>query len=279
MKAGDEMKQTFPIFIVLLSLLLLSSCNNRKDLTLNVPKETSVSIKKDIPATFIPQEMSIVAAGDSLTQGVGDSTGKGGYIPYLSNLLKQENGIGEVNIQNFGVRGNNSEQLLEKIQTSEVKEAISNADMVILTIGGNDIMKVVKENISDLQLEDFDNQMKEFETNLFDVLKSIKKENPDTSIVLVGVYNPFSKWFSNIQEMNQVVEEWNEIGENIIKLYEHTYFVSIADIFFTDQDDLLYKDYFHPNDKGYELIGEEIYKTINEAVSEILASKMAVQVN
>ncbi|MED4038586.1 SGNH/GDSL hydrolase family protein [Niallia taxi] len=264
----------FTLIISIITLLLLSSCGNNTSFQKNNGKETVLAMKQEVPESFVSEELNVVAAGDSLTQGVGDSTGTGGYVPYLQKLFQQEQGIGTVTINNYGVKGNRTDQLLKKIKSAEVKQSISDADMVILTIGGNDIMKVVRDHISNLQLDDFTPQMKTFETNLYNVLREIRKDNQQAAIVLVGVYNPFTKWFADVDEMNDIVTEWNRTGENILTLYDNTYFVPIEQIFTETTENLLYTDYFHPNDKGYKLIADEIYTKVKEnAIGEILATK------
>lgn len=264
----------FTLIISIITLLLLSSCGNNTSFQKNNEKETVLTMKQEVPESFVSEELNVVAAGDSLTQGVGDSTGTGGYVPYLQKLFQQEQGIGTVTINNYGVKGNRTDQLLKKIKSAEVKQSISDADMVILTIGGNDIMKVVRDHISNLQLDDFTPQMKTFETNLYNVLREIRKDNQQAAIVLVGVYNPFTKWFADVDEMNDIVTEWNRTGENILTLYDNTYFVPIEQIFTDTTENLLYTDYFHPNDKGYKLIADEIYTKVKEnAIGEILETK------
>ncbi|TRZ37828.1 GDSL family lipase [Niallia circulans] len=264
----------FTLIISIITLLLLSSCGNNTSFHKNNGKETVLAMKQEVPESFVSEELNVVAAGDSLTQGVGDSTGTGGYVPYLQKLFQQEQGIGTVTISNYGVKGNRTDQLLKKIKSAEVKQSISDADMVILTIGGNDIMKVVRDHISNLQLDDFTPQMKTFETNLYNVLREIRKDNQQAAIVLVGVYNPFTKWFADVDEMNDIVAEWNRTGENILTLYDNTYFVPIEQIFSDTTENLLYTDYFHPNDKGYKLIADEIYTKVKEtAIGDILATK------
>ncbi|MGP7815965.1 SGNH/GDSL hydrolase family protein [Niallia sp. 01092] len=271
------MKKSSLFLIICLSLLLATSCSKDAVLQYNGVKETMVVNKENIPETFFPQDVKIVSAGDSLTQGVGDSTGKGGYIPYLTRLLEQDRGIGEVTIENYGVKGNKTDQLLKKIKTKEVNQSIAAADMVILTIGGNDMMKVIRDHLSDLQLDDFSQQKKLYESNLHEVLKTIRTYNPNALIVLVGVYNPFTKWFSNIDELNQVVAEWNTTGENILTLFDQTYFVRIDDIFSNDKENLLFKDYFHPNDKGYQLIADKIYKKLKEQAISVILTKRTTE--
>lgn len=161
MKVGERMKKTFTFLVLLFSLLMLVSCSNPT--LYNKEKEVIVTDKKDIPVSFLPQELSIVSVGDSLTQGVGDSTGKGGYVPYLQDLLEETKGVNKADFVNYGVRGNRSDQLLKRIKTEEVSKSIQKADGVIITIGGNDIMKVVRNNFTNLQVDSFNEQLGEYE--------------------------------------------------------------------------------------------------------------------
>jgi lysophospholipase L1-like esterase len=269
MKVGERMKKPFTFLVLLFSLLMLVSCSNQ---TLYIKeKDVVVTEKKDIPVSFLPQEMSIVSVGDSLTQGVGDSTGKGGYVPYLQDLLEETKGVNKADFVNYGVRGNRSDQLLKRIKTEEVSKAIQKADGVIITIGGNDIMKVVRNNFTNLQVESFNEQLNEYENNLYEILSNVRTNNSNAVIILVGVYNPFIKMFSDIKEMNQIVTDWNNTSEKVLAEYDHTYFVSIESIFENPTSDLLYEDYFHPNDQGYKLIAEAIYnKMLTAPLADIL---------
>ncbi|WP_031536012.1 MULTISPECIES: SGNH/GDSL hydrolase family protein [unclassified Bacillus (in: firmicutes)] len=263
------MKKPFTFLVLLFSLLMLVSCSNQ---TLYIKeKDVVVTEKKDIPVSFLPQEMSIVSVGDSLTQGVGDSTGKGGYVPYLQDLLEETKGVNKADFVNYGVRGNRSDQLLKRIKTEEVSKAIQKADGVIITIGGNDIMKVVRNNFTNLQVESFNEQLNEYENNLYEILSNVRTNNSNAVIILVGVYNPFIKMFSDIKEMNKIVTDWNNTSEKVLAEYDHTYFVSIESIFENPTSDLLYEDYFHPNDQGYKLIAEAIYnKMLTAPLADIL---------
>lgn len=219
-----------------------------------------------IPADFFPRKLNVLSAGDSLTQGVGDSTNQGGYLPYLKTMLEKEKGIQEVDFINYGVKGNRTTQLLKRLKSPEMKPVLQKADLVILTIGGNDIMKIVRDNISDLQVSDFIKEKESYRKHLTQIMEAIVQENPHAKIVLVGLYNPFSKWFSNIKEMDQIVADWNQAGQGVIAQYPNAYFVEIEDVFLDADENLLYTDNFHPNDKGYELIAQRLNETMEERV-------------
>ncbi|MDZ5473117.1 SGNH/GDSL hydrolase family protein [Bacillus sp. 31A1R] len=230
-------------------------------------------MKEKVPVDFIPETYHFVAAGDSLTQGVGDSLNKGGYLHYLEQLLGEERGIKSTEIQNFGIRGNRSSQLLTRLKTTEVKEAVQKADVVMLTIGGNDLMKVVRENFSNLEMRHFEKEKLHFEKNLRSIVEVIRQENKESIIILIGLYNPFMKWFSNVEELNLVMEDWNQTSQSVLAEHPHTYFVDIADIFKGSEENLLYTDYFHPNDRGYELMAGEVYSIIKSKVMSTLSER------
>jgi len=134
-------------------------------------------------------------------------------------------------------------------------------------------MKIVKDNISDLQISDFLKEKESYRTHLMQIFEVINKENPKASIVLVGVYNPFSKWFSDIKEMNQIVAEWNQVGQSAVNQYPNSYFVSIEDLFVNSEEDVLFTDNFHPNDKGYQLMAERLNETLGKQVLPDLEKK------
>lgn len=264
------MKKVFTLLV--LSTFFLSSCNPEK-LELHQVRKASAVVYQEVPADFVPKEIKIISAGDSLTEGVGDSTKTGGYLPYLRTLLEEEKGIKEVDFINYGVKGNRTSHLLKRLQTDEIQDSLSTADLVILTIGGNDIMKVMKDNISNLQLSVFDKEREVYINNLYQIMNSIIRVNPEAYIVLVGVYNPFSQWFSDIKELDQIVSDWNVASQSVVANYANAYFVGIEDLFKNATESLLYTDNFHPNDKGYERIAERLNETLEERTLPDLVKK------
>lgn len=239
----------------------------------NSIKQTGISLKQEVHEEFFPKDIKVVSIGDSLTEGVGDSTGRGGYLPYLEKMLEKEKSINNAEFYNFGVRGHKTSQLLERLETIEVKKAIKEADIVVITIGGNDVMKVVRENFSDLKLQDFEGEKALYKNRLNKIIDKVKTLNPDSTVLLLGLYNPFFKWFSDIKEMNLVISDWNNTSRTILSQYNKAYFVEVADIFMESPENLLHKDYFHPNDKGYKLIAERMFQTLKSLGFEELTEE------
>lgn len=265
------MKKLTLLFLLVSTVLI--SCNSfevKENRKFNKVKETSIQVKESLPRTFFPQDLRIVAAGDSLTQGVGDSTNSGGYVPYLDEQLEKEPSIGKAYFENFGVRGNKTDQLLSRLKHDDVKASVEQADMIILTIGGNDLMKVVKENFSGLKHSQFQSEQIGFKMRMQTIFSTIRSHNPEAPIVLIGLYNPFFQWFTDVKEMNQIVDEWNNDSKVLVEKDKNAYFVDIHDIFLYNEEDLLYSDYFHPNNRGYQLIAERVFKVLDENVLESL---------
>lgn len=257
-----------------LCIFILSSCTYEPVSvhSLYEEREADVVRKGEIPPDFIPKTFAIVSLGDSLTKGVGDSTNRGGYLPYLEQLLLGEKGVKRVNFANYGVSGNRSPQLLKRLTNEEVKEDVAAADLVIITIGGNDMMKVVRENFLHLEMQAFTEEQKKFANNLQAIIEQIRAENPHTYICLVGLYNPFYQYFSEIKELDVILENWNKASQAVLAQYEHTYFVEIATSFKQSEENLLFTDYFHPNDKGYELIAKEVYSELHSHALKTLTA-------
>lgn len=253
---------------LLVSLVLISACSHNR-LALgsenNVPKsQLKLSEKKNIPVTFFPDPVEIVSVGDSLTAGVGDSKDAGGYLPYLKESLESEPTITSVKMDNFGVKGNRSDQLLKRLDSTAIKGSIEKADAVVITIGGNDIMKVVRNHFSELKMAQFNDARKGYELRLKQIIEKVRLYNQDTHIYLVGVYNPFSQWFTGFGEFDTIMEEWNKSSERIVSEYDEAYYVNIGDIFTGTTAEVLYtEDYFHPNDLGYQLIADRIYNHLD----------------
>ncbi|MCR2820166.1 SGNH/GDSL hydrolase family protein [Lederbergia panacisoli] len=211
------------------------------------------------PTNFMPMSVKIVSIGDSLTEGIGDIEGNGGYIPYLKNKIEVNRSINEAEFNNYGVKGNRTDQLLIRLKQEKIKTSIKEADIVIITIGGNDVMQVFKENLMGLNVNMFLDAEKGYSERLTDIMDTIVSYNNETEIFLVGIYNPFIRWFSDLKEMDDIVNSWNNSSFAVSSNYNKTTFVPVDDIFRNHEETLLYTDYFHPNNQGYKLMADRIY--------------------
>src|SRR5699024_494287 len=162
---------------------------------------------------FFTKELNIVAIGDSLTEGVGDEADNGGYVGILKDTINQDREL--VEMKNFGKEGNRSDQLMARLDDEEIEAALEDADIILVTIGANDIMKIFKENFTNLTLDKFSNGKSNYERRLDEIITSMDDMNPRADIYLVGFYNPFKRYFADIEELEIIIEDWNNIGREV----------------------------------------------------------------
>ncbi|WP_240190012.1 SGNH/GDSL hydrolase family protein [Bacillus sp. P14.5] len=224
-------------------------------------KENVRGVLKGVIRLF-NKDMKVVSIGDSLTQGVGDETGNGGYVGILNNTF-QENEI-NIKIDNFGKRGNRTDQLLKRLEEKEIADSIAQADVVLITIGANDIMKIVKSNLIDLKMETFEEEKRGYRERLKKIFNKVNEYNPDAQIYLIGFYNPFEGYFGNISELEMVMKSWNAAGKSVTEEFENVNYIPTADLFQDSTLELLADDYFHPNINGYKLIAKRVLEHVEE---------------
>lgn len=238
-----------------------------------VMTKTSGTVKK--------QAFTYVAIGDSLTQGVGDTTNQGGFVPLLAQSLTNETDF-EVKAINYGASGNTSAQILSRMQEKkEIGKDLKQARLMTLTVGGNDLRKAVLEDTSNLDLDRFDKPAKRYVKNLKQIIDLARKDNPDLPIYVVGIYNPLYLNFPDLTDLQTVVDQWNQRTEQTLAAYKDVYFVPVNDLLYkgidgksgvteweqgkeTVTNDALYdEDSFHPNNTGYEIMKEAVLERIH----------------
>ncbi|MDZ5472440.1 SGNH/GDSL hydrolase family protein [Bacillus sp. 31A1R] len=211
---------------------------------------------------FFSNGKKIVAIGDSLTQGVGDETDSGGYVGILNHTFEDNNL--DISIQNFGKRGNRTDQLLKRLETEEVASAVKDADIMLITIGANDIMKVIRSNYTNLKIEPFQEEKKKYVVRLTAIFNKINELNPDIQVYLIGFYNPFERYFGDIEQLDMILNDWNEAGELVTEEYENINYIPTKDLFSHSSINLLADDNFHPNTIGYKLMAQRVLEYLNK---------------
>ncbi|EMT45934.1 MULTISPECIES: SGNH/GDSL hydrolase family protein [Anoxybacillus] len=243
-------------FLLLLFCFCLAGCSSIQTVKEETLQRTEESVQQPLP-----RNLHIVALGDSLTEGVGDD--QDGYVTLIKRYMEEREDINEVFVNNFGKRGLRSTQLADVIINNE--PFIRQADLIFITIGGNDIMKVARSHFLTLTYDLFVKEQEAFASRLHEQLQLLRHMNEDAYIVLIGLYNPFSSAFPNIPEMDDIIHMWNEGSKQVVSRYDYALFVPIADLF-EGRDDVLYDDQFHPNARGYERMAQRIYTYLQKHV-------------
>lgn len=250
-----------------------------------IPKSDQELTKKDFLAQKT-KSFRYVAIGDSLTEGVGDTTNQGGFVPILSQSLTDTYHY-QVTHDNYGVSGNTSSQILTRMKDKQdIQNSLAKADMMTLTVGGNDVMAVIRKHLTKLSVGTFKKPAKSYQERLRQIIELARSENEDLPIYILGIYNPFYLNFPEMTEMQEIINDWNDATESVTKEYRHVYFVPINDQLYKgidgqegimstsgDQttvinDALFSGDHFHPNNIGYQIMSDVTMEKINETKNE-----------
>lgn len=213
---------------------------------------------EDRTATSADGKLHIVGLGDSLTRGMGDSEGLG-YLGRFTDLLREE-WKQEVSLANLAVSGAKAPNLIKQLDDSGVQYAISQADLIVLTIGGNDLNPGWEE-LEVIDLTSYKADVESFSSNIHTILDVLRSYNPDAEIYWLSLFNPFEA----IQELEGSSENillWNKTLEYIALEYEDVFIIPTFDLFQAKTDALLSKDRFHPNDAGYQWMAERLLQKV-----------------
>lgn len=222
--------------------------------------------------------LRISSVGDSLTEGIGDTTNTGGYVPLLQTDLSENYPIDVVQADNHGKSGDRSDQILKRVKKDKnIQESISKADVILLTVGGNDLMKVIQSKIfNKLSLKSFAKPQKKYQKQLEQLYEEIRSLNKTAPIYQLGIYNPFYKSFAEITEMQDIVDFWDKGSKEFVDSQDNAFFVPINDEIYNGlpefevktsdstskkashedviNDLISEEDSFHPNNLGYQII-------------------------
>jgi len=255
--------------------------------------------KKD--AAAVTKEFRIVTLGDSITVGYEPkmTTAPYGYVERL-----QEQGLlhGRTQVDNFGIAGLKTSGLknftdavnegktltADAIQpnlpdpragqiganTASIRESIAQANLVAMTIGGNDVSELLgtANTLSDQELQE---KVKEllatYTTNVTAIINNIHAVNPSARIVIADQYQPmpevagkelYAKLMQASQGFTQTIDgiaaQFAAQGTDVKVAHVAKDFVGgegTMTHMIKDRD-------FHPNQFGYAAIAEEFAKTI-----------------
>lgn len=246
--------------------------------------ETKIAKKTKPKKKVIPKKksISIVAVGDSLTQGIGDSKSVGGgYVTRLTQKVQTKYKVPTTS-HNYGVSGDTSQQIMARIKSDDkMHKDLPKADIITVTIGGNDFMHLLQRKGLDLTAGNIADEQVKFDQRLTKLLTDIRSYNSDAPIYLIGIYNPFSIYLSNVKNAKTAFINWNNGSAKVAKKFNKTHFININNLYQpkgitkkvqkTGSNPYLYtKDHFHPNGTGYDMMTDKVFEEVNGTTKEWL---------
>lgn len=199
--------------------------------------------------------INIVALGDSITHGTGDATKKG-YIERVHTGLENLYHI-PVEIRNFAVPKYTTENILAQLKERKIKNKLRKADYIILYIGTNDFRKSADYQFQPLNTQGLNKGVRKYSINLHLILKNLRAENPSASIILLGIYHPYTE-YKNEKEILSNIHTWNREMVKVMGEYTVTKYISTVDLFLHKPKKAFFSDSIHLNSAGYTLLADRI---------------------
>lgn len=173
----------------------------------------------------------------------------------------------DYNYKNYAVNGFTSSDLLSHLNADYVEEAVINADIIQISIGGNDFLR---SNLPILLLSGifgnmtiFNEVQEGFGNNFTQIIQKIKELNPDATILVQTLYNPLKLLMSivyqhGVDRINGTIKAY--LGEN-----PDAFTIVDVENRFKGQWGCIAIDMVHPSSKG----NLEIAKLTLEVLKEL----------
>ncbi|WP_028775564.1 GDSL-type esterase/lipase family protein [Shimazuella kribbensis] len=202
----------------------------------------------------------LLGLGDSLTRGIGDSSGKG-YIGRLKQKMENAD-QSQLSMMNLAVSGQTSSELVKQLNDARTQDFIKKAKWITITIGSNDLFRGSGQ-LENIDLAGAQKSLELYKKNVTQILTLTRTLNPKASIVMLGIYNPFAG-LENEKSTSQLVADWNSALLKITSDYSNVLVVPTFDLFQIHTKKFLSSDNFHPNDSGYLRLADRVFPVIHE---------------
>jgi lysophospholipase L1-like esterase len=193
--------------------------------------------------------LRITILGDSVGHGAGDESGRG-IAGDLDAIFATDNAAAAP-VTNMAVNGSRTYNVLARLHERATRAAIRVADVVIVSIGGNDLYGDAIARLRSLAWSSHAMRLALDGVNA--VVSSIHRTNPAARVILLGLYDPYRKPF-----LDRAVAQWDAhlierfAGDRSVDV------IRIADVL-AQPERISSIDHFHPGAAGYALVAARIH--------------------
>jgi lysophospholipase L1-like esterase len=201
--------------------------------------------------------ITIVSLGDSLAKGTGDENNKG-FSGYFSDYLRDSTKR-PVDYTNIAIDGLVSEQLLKQLESENVRSLVKDADIIMLSIGGNNVRSIASVQ-AEIGLHSLSDIQQSYIRDVKAIIEDIRQLNPSCYIVFMGLYNPY-----NLEQFTEVLDylhNWNYILQQVIDKDDRSLFVPTYDLFKWNTKSFICHDGLHPNSLGYKAVAQRMFSSV-----------------
>ena len=165
-------------------------------------------------------------------------------------------------VDNLAVDGAETGDFLRKMEEAGVAQRVAAADLILVSIGGNDLSHSLRSVVPGETTADPTAAALTGSTiNFQRILSLLRKANGSSPIRILGLYNPFSETFDR-KLAKETLLKWNVALEEVSYGVPGATVVPTADLF-DERPDRLSPDRFHPGANGYGEIAGRVLSTLN----------------
>lgn len=241
------------------AIIVTTKVNPQPSAKAEIPQTSPGSIKL---SSKNANSYKVFILGDSIAKGTGDEKSKGfsGYLPeYFKNNTSKE-----IIVDNAGIDGLESLGLLEQLQSRRLEKTITDSDLILVSIGGNDLRSIL--SLNDLAKEDkFKVRLDSYLSNLNQTLKVLRNTNPNSIVIFLGLYNPYEKATS--VEDTRLLNTWNYNTQQLVEEDVKGIFIPTYDLLKYNLGKYIAKDGLHPNSAGYQALSNRISKSVESIIT------------
>ena len=185
---------------------------------------------------------NIIFFGDSLTAGYGLTTDEA-YPKLIQDKLKQAGY--RYKVINSGVSGDTSADGLSRLSFLPLQEILA-TDVFVLALGANDGLRGLPTKLT--------------HTNLAKIIQLVREKNPKVKVILAGMQVPTNLGVEYCEDFKKIYFDIKEVeGVELIPFLLE----GVAGLKELNQDDGI-----HPNEKGQQLIAENVWKVLKLSLKQ-----------
>lgn len=189
----------------------------------------------------------VLVLGDSVAAGSGDESGRG-----IAGRLGEQLGRDSFEVINRGIPGARVRDVRRAI--AERSDEVRRSDVIILSIGGNDLYGSSLERSLALLCPDY--RMRLVARRVQRLVQTVQQMNPAARIILLGLYNPY--WRTELGPLlSEFVHRWDGSLMARFAGNQQVSVLPVADLLEAPER-LSSRDRFHPGVDGYTAIASRI---------------------
>ncbi|WP_186725643.1 GDSL-type esterase/lipase family protein [Planomicrobium sp. CPCC 101110] len=212
----------------------------------------------------IDSTVDYVALGDSLAAGQTPySEIDAGYADLIAEELESQEQL-EKYTKELAVPGYTTDDILKQLETENAKETVQTADLITISAGANDLLRLVRVDPASGELgfdrSQAEEKLDDVRINMETMLAELRKQAPVADIYVLGYYFPFPHLQDNQKaELEDQLDRLNEILEGVAEQQEAK-FVPVDEEFGENAIDKLPNAAdIHPNREGYEAMADAFW--------------------